>query len=163
VDAYPAELFPGTIYDIRLNSTTTQNVVTYPVIIDAPNREQKLKPGMTANITFPIEAKENVLRVPASALRFTPLATQIHPEDRHYVEASVNAQAGAGTTRSAIEKAGMALGRQRRVVWKQDGPLLRAVPVTLGLTENRYAELLAGDLKEDDVVVTGVEGALTPR
>ena len=64
VDAYPGELFEGDIYDIRLNSTTTQNVVTYPVIIDAPNLEQKLQPGMTANITFPIEAKEDVLWSP---------------------------------------------------------------------------------------------------
>jgi HlyD family secretion protein len=166
VDAYPAELFEGTIHDIRLNSTTTQNVVTYPVIIDAPNRDQKLKPGMTASITFPIDAKENVLRVPASAFLFKPLpaqAAQVHPDDRHYLEVNTAAQAGAVTMRTAVEKADMAQGRQRRIVWKQDGPILRAVPVTLGLIESRYAELLAGDLKEGDVLVTGTEGALAPR
>jgi HlyD family secretion protein len=163
VDTYPGELFDGTIHDIRLNSTTTQNVVTYPVIIDAPNREQKLKPGMTANITFAIEAKENVLRVPASALRFTPLPAQVHPDDRHHLEAITSGQAGSGASRTVTDKASMAQGRQRRVVWIQEGLLLRAVPVTLGLIENRYAELLTGDLREGQAVVTGTEGVLTPR
>jgi HlyD family secretion protein len=169
VDAYPGELFDGTIHDIRLNSTTTQNVVTYPVIIDAPNRidaqtgEQKLKPGMTANITFQIEAKDNVLRVPVVALRFTPLSAQVHPEDRHYLEALTTSQVVSGVKRTANEKAGMAQKRSSRVVWIQDGEWLRAVPVTLGLTENQYAELLTGGLTEGQALVTGVEGALAPR
>ena len=86
VDAYPGELFKGTIHQVRNNSTTTQNVVTYPVVIEVPNPALKLMPGMTANITFPIETKEEVLRVPAAALRFPPLSAQVRPEDRHYVE-----------------------------------------------------------------------------
>jgi HlyD family secretion protein len=163
VDAYPGELFDGTIHEIRLNTTTTQNVVTYPVIIDAPNREQKLKPGMTANITFAIDAKDDVVRVPASALRFTPLPAQVHPDDRHYLEALTSGQGGSGASRTVTEKVGMSQSRQRRVVWIQEGPLLRAVPVTLGLIENRYAELLKGDLTEGQPVVTGTEGALLPR
>ena len=163
VEAYLGELFEGTVYDIRLNSTTTQNVVTYPVIIDAPNRDQKLMPGMTANITFQIEAKENVLRVPAVALRFTPALAQVRPEDRHFLEALTNVQAGAGTKRSANEKADLAQGRQRRTVWVQDGNLLRAVPITLGLIENQFAEVLAGDIAEGQAIVTGIEGALLPR
>ena len=69
VDAYPGDLFEGKIYQIRLNSTTTQNVVTYPVVIEAPNPGLKLMPGMTADLTFQVESKENVLRVPAAALR----------------------------------------------------------------------------------------------
>src|SRR5207247_6022950 len=70
VDAYPGDLFDGKIHQIRKNSTTTQNVVTYPVVIEAPNKHLKLFPGMTANITFQIERKESALRVPAAALRF---------------------------------------------------------------------------------------------
>ena len=73
VDAYPGDLFEGKIHQIRKNSTTTQNVVTYPVVIEAPNPDLKLLPGMTANITFQIEARDDVLRVPAAALRFVPL------------------------------------------------------------------------------------------
>ena len=163
VDAYPGELFDGTVHDIRLNSTTTQNVVTYPVIIDAPNRQQKLMPGMTANITFQIEAKENVLRVPAIALRFTPLPAQVDPKDRHYLEAITAAPSTSSAKRSANEKAGMAQSRQRRVVWVQDGALLRAVPITLGLIENQFAEVVSGDLTDGQALVTGLEGALTPR
>src|SRR5207244_7231919 len=87
VDAYPGDLFAGQVHQIRKNSTTTQNVVTYPVVIEAPNPDLKLFPGMTANITFQIEAREGVLRVPAAALRFVPLPAYVHPEDRHYVEA----------------------------------------------------------------------------
>ena len=163
VDAYPGELFEGVIHDIRLNSTTTQNVVTYPVIIDAPNREQKLMPGMTANITFQIQAKENVLRVPANALRFTPLSTQVHPDDRHYLQAITTTQSGDGTKRTASEKADLAQSRHRRVLWVQDEEWLRAVPVTLGLIENRFAELISDNLKEGQAIVTGTEGALSPR
>lgn len=163
VDAYPGHLFDGLIDQIRMNSTTTQNVVTYPVIIDAPNIDQKLKPGMTANITFQIEAKEDVLRVPAVALRFTPLLAHVHPEDRHYLEALTAVQSVSSVKRSANEKASMAQGRQRRIVWIKDGPLLRAVPVTLGLIENQFAEVISGDLREGQAIVTGVEGALAPR
>ena len=57
----------------------------------------------------------------------------------------------------------MAQSRHRRIVWIQDGRFLRAVPVTLGLIENRYAELIRGDLEEGQVVVTGVEGSLQPK
>jgi HlyD family secretion protein len=163
VDAYPGRLFEGTIHDIRMNSTTTQNVVTYPVIIDAPNKEQKLMPGMTANITFQIEGKDDVLRVPAVALRFTPLAVQVREEDRHYLEAITTSQVVTGAKRSANDKANMAQSRQRRTIWVQDGELLKAVPVTLGLIENQFAEVVAGELTEGQAIVTGVEGILLPR
>ena len=169
VDTYPGELFNGTIYAIRLNSTTTQNVVTYPVVIDAPNvfdkdrQELKLKPGMTANITFPIEAKENALRVPTSALRFTPAPAQVHPDDRHYLEAITTSQAIITGKRSADEKAELAKGRQRRIVWVQEDKWLRAVPVVLGLMEHQHAEIVRGDLTEGQAVVTGMEGNVAPR
>jgi HlyD family secretion protein len=162
VDAYPGQLFEGTIHDIRMNSTTTQNVVTYPVIIDAPNLHQKLMPGMTATITFQIEGKENVLRVPAVALRFTPLSAQVRAEDRHYLEAIMSAQNVSGK-RSANEKASLVQGRQRRIVWVQEDDRLKAVPITLGLIENQYAEVVAGDLSEGQALVIGTEGALAPR
>lgn len=72
VDAYPQESFTGKISEIRLNPTTVQNVVTYNVIISVDNSDLKLKPGMTANITMTVEQRENVLRVPNSALRYLP-------------------------------------------------------------------------------------------
>jgi HlyD family secretion protein len=163
VDAYPADLFEGTIYQIRKNSTTTQNVVTYPVVIEAPNTDLKLMPGMTANLSFPIEARTNVLRVPAAALRFLPTSAQVRPEDRHHVENLSSGPPEGKAQRSAVEKAELSRKRQHRVVWVQEGNLLRAIPVTLGLIENQYAELLEGDLAEGDPVVTGTETATTPR
>ena len=72
VDAYPNETFHGSVNQVRLNPTTVQNVVTYSTIIDVPNPELKLKPGMTANLQVEIARRANVLRVPNAALRFRP-------------------------------------------------------------------------------------------
>ena len=72
VDAYPAEEFEGTVSQIRLEPVVQQNVVTYATVIDVPNNELKLKPGMTATVTLEIARRENILRVPNSALRFRP-------------------------------------------------------------------------------------------
>jgi HlyD family secretion protein len=74
VDAYPTETFYGTVQQVRLNPQTVQNVVTYSTVIDVPNQDYKLKPGMTANVTIEIARKNNVLRVPNAALRFRPTA-----------------------------------------------------------------------------------------
>jgi HlyD family secretion protein len=72
VDAYPNETFHGSVNQVRLNPVTVQNVVTYSTVIDVPNPELKLKPGMTAQVTIEIARRENVLRVPNAALRFRP-------------------------------------------------------------------------------------------
>jgi HlyD family secretion protein len=75
VDAFPGQEFKGTIQQMRLNPQNVQNVVTYNVVIDVSNPEQKLKPGMTANLTVTIDERNDVLKVPNSALRFTPPAS----------------------------------------------------------------------------------------
>ena len=72
VDAFPAEEFEGMVSQIRLEPIVTQNVVTYATVIDAPNPELKLKPGMTATVTVEVARRENVTRIPNSALRFRP-------------------------------------------------------------------------------------------
>jgi hypothetical protein len=74
VDAYPAETFHGNVRQVRLNPVTVQNVVTYSTVIDVPNPELKLKPGMTASVTIEIARRENALRVPSAAIRFRPTA-----------------------------------------------------------------------------------------
>jgi HlyD family secretion protein len=163
VDAYRGELFEGKIHQVRNNSTTTQNVVTYPVVIEVPNPALKLMPGMTANITFPIETREDVLRIPAAALRFVPPPAQIRPEDQHYVEVPPAIAPADGRKSTADEKAERARKQRHRVVWVKDGELLRAVPVTLGLVENRFSELLDGDLPEGQELVIGTEAGLPPR
>src|SRR6266699_3677241 len=72
VDAFPKELFKGTVSQLRMNPTTVQNVVTYDAIIDFANPELKLFPGMTAYVTIPVATAENVIKVPNAALRFQP-------------------------------------------------------------------------------------------
>ena len=72
VDAFPEDTFDGTVTQVRLQATTTSNVVTYQVVINAPNPDLKLKPGLTANITIYTLDKHDVLAVPVRALRFTP-------------------------------------------------------------------------------------------
>jgi HlyD family secretion protein len=74
VDAFPTETFSGTVWQVRLQPTTVQNVVTYQTVINVPNDQFKLKPGMTANVTIEIARKSNVLRMPAAATRFRPTA-----------------------------------------------------------------------------------------
>lgn len=75
VDAYPNDTFDGKVTQVRLEATTTSNVVTYEVVISADNPELKLKPGLTANVNVYTIDKSDVLVVPSKALRFTPTAT----------------------------------------------------------------------------------------
>jgi HlyD family secretion protein len=162
VDAYPDDLFSGTIYQIRKNSATTQNVVTYPVVVSAPNPDLKLLPGMTASISFQVGEKSNVVRLPNAALRFYPQREQVRPEDRPLLESanSTNVQKDVDETEvtpSAEEKAEIRRQRNRRHVWVQDGLLLRAVEVMAGLSDSKYTELVSGDLREGDKLVTGIQ------
>jgi HlyD family secretion protein len=76
VDAYPRDVFKGTVSQVRLEPTVAQNVVSYVTVIDVPNPEHKLKPGMTANVTVEVARADNVLRVPNAALRFRPADQQ---------------------------------------------------------------------------------------
>jgi HlyD family secretion protein len=162
VDAFPQDTFQGHIYQVRKNSTTTQNVVTYPVVIEATNPDLKLMPGMTANISFQIEVKEDVKRVPTAALRFLPPIFRVHPEDRHHLDAVPSGATEtdntmSGTKLSATQKAALARSRSRRLVWYEEGQWLRAVPITVGLIDNQNAELLGGDLEEGQKLVTAID------
>jgi HlyD family secretion protein len=92
VDAYPDELFTGEIEEIRLSSTTTQNVVTYPVIVAAPNPELKLLPGMTASLSFEVDRRPKVTKVPNAALRYFPETRHVREEDRPLLEGKIDEQ-----------------------------------------------------------------------
>jgi HlyD family secretion protein len=164
VDAYPDDLFEGTIFQIRRNSTTLQNVVTYPVVVSAPNADLKLLPGMTASISFQVGEKKNVLRIPNAALRFYPLPEHVRPEDRHLLEAG---RPAAGSERdqeqqqevkkSAEETAELRQKRNRRHVWVLEGQLLRAIEVVTGLADGNHTEMVSGDLKDGQKVVSGIQ------
>jgi len=93
VDSYPDQEFRGRIAQIRLNATVSQNVVSYPVIVEVPNPEEKLRPKMTANVTIDVATVQNVLRIPNAALRFKP-------PDQPEAAASGERRAGGSDTTS---------------------------------------------------------------
>ena len=162
VDAYPDELFTGAIDQIRLNSNTTQNVVTYPVVVKAPNPDLKLLPGMTAAISFQVDDRKDVVKIPNSALRFYPLPKQIRKEDLPILEGTqvkddAEEAQQSETTLSAEERAELRGKRNRRHVWVEDGDYLKAVEVTVGLTDSQFTEMVAGDLKPGDKLVIGIQ------
>ena len=102
VDAYPDQTFRGAVAQIRLSTQTVQNVVTYPVMLDVPNLDGKLMPGMTANVIVPVDTRRDTLRVPNAALRFKPDAADVlkTPGD-NAAAAGAGAGAGAGTAAGA--------------------------------------------------------------
>jgi HlyD family secretion protein len=161
VDAYPDDLFPGVIAEIRYSSSTTQNVVTYPVIVAAPNPELKLLPGMTANLSFVVDERKDVLKVPNAALRFFPEAQHVRESDRGLLEGAGNAdrkeEIPSERQISADERSRARRRRTQRHVWVQDGELLRAVAVEVGLSDSRHTEVVSGELKEDQPLVTGLQ------
>ena len=159
VDAYPADTFTGTVSQVRLNPTTEQNVVSYTTMIDVPNPEMKLKPGMTANVTIQIAGSENVLRVPNSALRFRPGGSGIGdpgsggsgiqgsaPTDR------AAATSGLGGAPRAVSNADRSGGR----VWAIRNGALVPVRIRTGVSDGAMTAVVEGDLKEGDQLVTGM-------
>ncbi len=160
VDAYQDKLFSGHIAQVRLSSTSTQNVVTYPVIVSTANNDQYLLPGMTANLSFQIEERQNVTRIPNSALRFYPSDPKwVREADRPLIEGNLQMQEEDPneTVSTAKEKVDQASKRNRRHVWVQDGDLLRAVEVVTGLSDHRFTELVEGELELGQKLVTGLD------
>jgi HlyD family secretion protein len=162
VDAFPSKEFDGKIEQMRLNPTNVQNVVTYNVVIDVSNPEQKLKPGMTANLTITIDERNNVLKVPNAALRFTPQrtdsasGTQGQGQGRRRQQGDNNAQANNGDQNRFAPASAPVLPGQVRVVWVlgQNGKPERR-RITTGLSDGSATEVVDGDLKEGDMAITG--------
>jgi HlyD family secretion protein len=160
VDAFPGKDFDGKIAEMRLNPVNVQNVVTYNVVINVDNPEQKLKPGMTANLTITIDERNDVLKVPNSALRFTP---QDGTRQRTGAGNAGGAGQGQGQRRQREQgdsnfapASAPVLNGQTRIVWVlgQDGkPERRRIKV--GLSDGAATEVVEGDLNEGDMVITG--------
>jgi HlyD family secretion protein len=165
VDAYLDDLFEGIVEEVRLSSTTTQNVVTYPVIVAAPNPDLKLLPGMTANISFQVEERSDVVKIPNAALRFYPKPEQVREEDRQLLEGLTEAT-GAGRPEaseqperilSADERAELRRKRNKRHVWLVDGEFLKAVEVITGISDSQFTEMVQGPLTAGQSLVTGLQ------
>ena len=159
VDAFPGKDFDGKIEQMRINPQNVQNVVTYNVVIDVNNPDQKLKPGMTANLTITIDERNNVLKVPNSALRFTPQdATGQHAGSGAGGGGQRRRQQGDNANGQQVNFAPASapvLEGQTRLVWVlgQDGkPQSKRIKV--GLTDGASTEVVEGDLNEGDMVIT---------
>ena len=142
VDAYPNETFFGTVAQIRLQPVVQQNVVSYVTVIEVPNPELKLKPGMTAAVTIETGRADDVLKVPNAALRFTPPAP---------AGAAGQARQGRGATAAGTE------GRSAVWVLAQDRP--SRIPVKAGISDGRDTAMLEGDLAAGAPVITGTASA----
>jgi HlyD family secretion protein len=139
VDAYPGETFTGVVKQVRLNPGVVSNVVTYAAIINAPNPQLKLKPGMTATLDVEVARRDDVLRVPAGAIRFRPTAEQLE---------AMNAIAVDNPKRQSV-------------VWVDHDGAITGVPVRTGLTDGVWTELIEPPFGEGTKVVTRVASPTT--
>ncbi len=129
VDAYPDDTFEGRVTQVRQEATTESNVVTYEVVISAPNDDMKLKPGLTASVTIFTLEKNNVLTVPNKALRFVPNEALL--KDGQKIESAEG----------------------EHIVWTLDNNTFKAHAVTIGTTNGTYTEIVSG-ISEGTKVLT---------
>lgn len=135
VDAYPATEFRGVVAQVRNAPIITQNVVTYDVVVTVDNKELKLKPGMTANVSIEVMKKENVVKIPSAALRFKPRKSGDEP-----IAQNVGAKG----------KASRPAGQQ--VYALKDGKPV-ALTVKTGVSDDSYVELVSGEVREGQALI----------
>ncbi|MBW9114909.1 efflux RND transporter periplasmic adaptor subunit [Rhizobium cauense] len=153
VDAYPNRTFPAEIKQIRFASETTNNVVTYKAILSVDNADLLLRPGMTATADVTVEAVKNTLMVPNSALRYAPPIAE-SPRGRGLFGLLRPPRMGPRTSNQ-----GEALTGAKRRVWvlKADKPA--PVVVQVGSSDGQFTQIVSGDLKESDSVITDASQA----
>ena len=137
VDAYPDDTFEGTVLQVRLEATTESNVVTYEVVIDAPNPDLKLKPGLTANVTIFTLEKDDATAVPTKALRFVPNAELL------------------GELGLTIDQTEQQSAPGSRELWVKEGTMLRPRRVYAGAASGDMPEITEG-LTGSEEIVTGL-------
>jgi HlyD family secretion protein len=162
VDAFPSERFKGTIRQIRNAPQTVQNVVTYDAVLDVDNPDLKLKPGMTANVTFLIAEREGVLRVPNAALRFRPPPEMLDGEGGGRGAGGGARAAGRGGRRTAGAGSAATEAPDRKTVWVMRDDKPAPVSIRSGLTDGSLTEVLEGELREGDRVIVGASGGTNP-
>lgn len=148
VDAYGDDVFEGTVNQIRLQPTVTNNVVTYTVIIEAPNPEEKLYPGMTANITI-ITNEETALSVPASALTFTP-SDELIKQLKMTSPENTRKQSGKFERPEKMNKSG-------KTVWIKDGDKIYPKPVQTSIGDGIYT-IVSGVNENDEIILFATVG-----
>ena len=155
VDAFPQQRFQGTVEQIRLNATMTQNVVTYAVMVSVDNQEGKLLPYMTANVQFEVARRIDALLVPIQALRWQPRLRLVIQEAREAYAARL--QHEAARRNDSFFSSASANGVEKEAhVWIAAGQgLVRPVPVKLGLSNGVNYEVLETELQVGDRIVVG--------
>jgi HlyD family secretion protein len=158
VDAFPGQTFNGTIRQVRLNPQNVSNVITYNVVIDVQNPELKLKPGMTANLTFTVAERKDVLKIPNAALRFRPQTATGGTANPARANASPNAggrREGGRSGNFAPANAAVLPG-QTRTVWVL-GPAQQAQArrIEIGITDGSTTEVVSGNLTEGEMLIVG--------
>jgi HlyD family secretion protein len=148
VDAFPDDVFTGTVEQVRLEPVVEQNVVSYVTVIAVPNPELKLRPGMTATVSIEVAREDDVLRVPATALRFRPTAE---------VLAARGEQSSSGPTGRRVDSQGV--GGISNQVWVLENERLQPISVRTSISDGRTMAIVGGDLRPGAQVVTGMAAA----
>jgi HlyD family secretion protein len=162
VDSFPGEVFAGEIVQIRKAPQIVQNVVTYNVVVSARNNEQKLLPGMTANVRMVTERKEDVLRVPNAALRFRPPGFEAErPQGRGAGPGGGGPGAPGGRGGQGGRRAS-GPGMPGRVFIQSPDGKAEPVQIRLGITDGTNTEVLEGPLKDQQEIIVGTAGT-APR
>lgn len=162
VDAYGEQRFTGKVREVRLQPTTTNNVVTYTVVIDVPNDEQKLKPGMTATVSIEVARADDVVRIPAAALRFQPTQEVLTAINGPSSQPAENAGVKTARTRSGNGNGtGSGNGTRPTVIWTLTDGRLAPVRVTPGLSDGMQVAVQNTALQPGTEVVTGLIKAST--
>ena len=149
VDAYPNERFKGTVRQIRNAPQTVQNVVTYDAVIDVDNTDLRLKPGMTANVSFVYAEKDDALKLPNSALRFRPPA-ELLPEGAAPAARPPRGQGGGGRGKRGGED-------DKKTVWVLTAGQPKQLQVKVGVSDGTVSELVEGEVHEGDLLITDVQ------
>jgi HlyD family secretion protein len=156
VDAYPNQIFQGTVREIRQAPIIVQNVVNYNTVIAVDNPELKLRPGMTATVAILVAQRENVLKVPKAALRFQP---QLTDEEREEIARLWRERQETGA-RDGVQQG--SAGQRKRwqglpTVWiiTPEG-FLRPIAVRLGISDDQFTELIDESLHEGQELITGI-------
>jgi HlyD family secretion protein len=163
VDAFPARRFKGRVHQVRNAPTVVQNVVTYDAVVRIDNKELLLKPGMTANVQFLVNRRENVLTIPNMAIRFKPPDQKDEAQEllrREQTRAAPTIGARR-TSRSPGGGGGGGRGGRRITLYVLSAGKAEPVEVQLGITDGSKTEVTEGELKENDLIIIGLASAGT--
>lgn len=142
VDAYPDETFSGIVQQLRMQPITLNNVVSYAVMIDAPNEDLKLLPGMNSNISIVVNEIKNILKIPVAVLKFSPPQSYSKDQDSLQIKKE----------RDSLNASG------KSMVFILSNGVVSRVIIETGLSDGIFIEVTKGDLSAQSIIISGVKG-----